>query len=97
VVDTVMPSKILGMMASAIPSIVTGHEDSEVKHNFEISNGGFYFYDENKLKQIITKINHLIESPQESKEIGVNARKFIIEKFSMEKILNNFENENLNN
>ncbi len=97
VVDTVMPSKILGMMASAKPSIVTGHEESEVKHNFEISNGGFYFYDENKLNQIMTKINHLIESPKDSVEIGNNARKFIIEKFSMEKILNNFENENLNN
>jgi colanic acid biosynthesis glycosyl transferase WcaI len=97
VVDTVMPSKILGMMASAKPSIVTGHEESEVKYNFEISNGGFYFYDENKLNQIMTKINHLIELPKDSGEIGNNARKFIIEKFSMEKILNNFENENVNN
>lgn len=95
VVDTVMPSKILGMMASAKPSIVAGHEESEVKHNFEISKGGFYFYDENKLNQITTKISYLIESSDTSKEIGNNARKFIIEKFSMEKILNNFENENL--
>jgi colanic acid biosynthesis glycosyl transferase WcaI len=97
VVDTVMPSKILGMMASAKPSIVTGHEESEVKHNFEISKGGFYFYDENKLNQIMTKINHLIESPKDSSEIGNNSRKFIIEKFSMEEILNNFESENVNN
>lgn len=91
VVDTVMPSKILGMMASAKPSIVTGHEESEVKHNFEISKGGFYFYDENKLNQILTKINYLNEYPHESKEIGENARKFIIEKFSMKKILSDFE------
>lgn len=91
VVDIVMPSKILGMMASAKPSIVTGHEESEVKHNFEISNGGFYFYDENKLKKIMTKINHLIELPKDSVEIGNNARKFIVEKFSMEKILSDFE------
>lgn len=97
VVDTVMPSKILGMMASAKPSIVTGHEESEVKHNFEISKGGFYFYNENKLNQIMTKIHHLIESPKDSDEIGNNARKFIVEKFSMEKILNNFESENVNN
>lgn len=93
VVDTVMPSKILGMMASAKPSIVTGHKESEVKYNFEISNGGFYFYDENKLNQIMKKINHLIESPQESKEIGINARKFIVEKFSSEKILSTFMKE----
>jgi len=95
VVDTVMPSKILGMMASAKPSIVTGYEESEVKHNFEISKGGFYFYDENKLNQIMTKINYLIQSPHSSIEIGNNARKFIIEKFSMEKVLSIFENENL--
>jgi colanic acid biosynthesis glycosyl transferase WcaI len=80
-------------MASAKPSIVTGHEESEVKHNFEISNGGFYYYDNNKLNQIITKINHLIESPKDSLEIGVNAREFIIEEFSMEKILSIFANK----
>lgn len=96
VVDTVMPSKILGMMASAKPSIVTGHQESEIKHNFEISNGGFYFYKENKLIQIIKKIHHLIEDSKVHNEIGDNARKFIIEKFSMEKILSNFE-ENINN
>lgn len=97
VIDTVMPSKILGMMASAKPSIVTGHEDSEVRTNFEISNGGFYFYENNSLEQIVQKINCLITSSDMSKQIGKNARKFIIEKFSMEKILNNFESENLNN
>ena len=91
VVDTVMPSKILGMMASAKPSIVTGYEESEVKHNFEVSNGGFYYYEENKLEKIIEKIKNLIEFPQESKETGENAREFIIEKFSMEKILSIFK------
>jgi colanic acid biosynthesis glycosyl transferase WcaI len=96
VIDTVMPSKILGMMASAKPSIVTGYEESEVKQNFENSNGGFYYCEHNKLNQIMEKINYLIESSKASEEIGNNARKFIIEKFSMEKILNNFENENLN-
>ena len=90
VVDTVMPSKILGMMASAKPSIVTGHEESEVKYNFEISKGGFYFHDEIKLEKTIEKIKNLIEFPQESKETGENAREFIIEKFSMDKILSIF-------
>lgn len=96
VVDTVMPSKILGMMASAKPSIVTGHEESEVKHNFEISNGGFYFFSNNKLDEILAKINHLMEYPQEAKEIGENARNFIIEKFSIEKVLIKFVDVLLN-
>jgi colanic acid biosynthesis glycosyl transferase WcaI len=95
VVDTVMPSKILGMMASEKPSIVTGHEDSEVRTNFEISNGGFYFYENNSLELIMDKINCLIASSDLSREVGKNARKFVIEKFSMEKILNAFEDENL--
>ena len=61
-----------------------------------MSNGGFYFYSENKLSQIIKKIDYLIESPEKSIEIGNNARKFIIDNFSMETILTKFENENLN-
>ena len=97
VIDTVMPSKILGMMASAKPSIVTGHEDSEVRTNFEISNGGFYFHENNSLELIMEKINCLKASSDMSKQVGKNARKFIIEKFYIEKILNNFESENLNN
>ncbi|HIB36727.1 WcaI family glycosyltransferase, partial [Mesonia sp.] len=42
ILDTVMPSKILGMMASAKPSIVTGHKDSEVHKVLRDSNGGVY-------------------------------------------------------
>ena len=91
VIDTVMPSKILGMMASEIPSIVTGHENSEVKHNFAISNGGFYFYEEDKMFKIKNQIISLIEDDQLSKSIGKNARKFVIENFSIEKILADYQ------
>jgi hypothetical protein len=38
-----------------------------------------------------------MELPIDSVKIGNNARKFIIEKFSMKKILNNFKSENVNN
>jgi colanic acid biosynthesis glycosyl transferase WcaI len=93
VIDTVMPSKILGMMASSIPSIVTGYKESEVKNNFEESKGGFYFYEENSLEQIMEKIQELINNPSLYKETGKNARKFVIEKFYKENILTNFEKE----
>lgn len=43
VVDTVMPSKVLGMMASAKPSIIIGNNESEVKTIFETSEGGDFF------------------------------------------------------
>jgi len=93
VIDTVMPSKILGMMASGVPSIVTGHKDSEVKNNFNESKGGFYFYEENRLDQIILTIKELIENPLLFESTGNNARKFIIEKFSKDKILSNFQDK----
>jgi colanic acid biosynthesis glycosyl transferase WcaI len=93
VVDTVMPSKILGMMASAKPSIVTGHENSEVKYNFEISDGGFYFYDVNKMEQIIETVKKLIENPFQSENMGINSRKFVIDKYSMEKVLGQFQKD----
>lgn len=93
VVDTVMPSKILGMMATAKPSIVSGHRDSEVKVNFEISKGGFYFYDESKMESIMEVIKKLIENPLQSQIIGNEARKFIVEKYSMEIVLGQFQED----
>ena len=93
VVDTVMPSKILGMMASAKPSIVTGHQDSEVKYNFETSQGGFYFYDSNKMLQIMETVKILIENPEQSQIMGNKAREFVIEKYSLEKVLGQFQKD----
>lgn len=93
VVDTVMPSKILGMMASAKPSIVTGNEHSEVRHNLEISEGGFYFYQDKKLQEIMGVVKRLIKNPEESKTIGDNARKFVVQKYSIESVLSQFQTD----
>lgn len=91
VVDTVMPSKILGMMASARPSLVTGYEESEVKTNFEISQGGFYYSGNEKMKNCIETVQRLSENSDLCIATGDNARKFIIEQYSIEKILGNFQ------
>lgn len=91
--DTVMPSKILGMMASAKPSIVTGYKNTEVRINFEISKGGFFFYDNHKMDQIIETIKELMNNPIESKQIGINARKFVIENYSVESVLEQFQED----
>ena len=93
VVDTVMPSKLLGMMASAKPSIVTGNESSEVRYNLEISEGGFYFHQDTKLPEIIRVLNKLIENPEQSKIMGDKARKFVIEKYSIERVLSQFQTD----
>ena len=91
VIDTVMPSKILGMMASARPSIVTGYAESEVKTNFESANGGFYFSGRDTMDNIQKCIAKLSHDRLYAQTIGANARRFIVENYSLEKILSTFQ------
>ena len=49
-----MPSKILGMMASGKPSVITGNKDSEVAKNFKENIRSLDFK-----KFIFQSINHL--------------------------------------
>lgn len=85
VIDTVMPSKVLGMMASAKPSIIIGNEASEVRKIFNESNGGLYFTEYSE--ELITAMNGLLSDPTRSKTMGNNARSYVIQKFSKEHIL----------
>lgn len=92
IIDTVMPSKILGMMASEKPSIITGNEKSEVLSLINKSKGGFYFCS-NDVEEVYKKIIELKNSIDIRNEIGKNARKFVLETFSEETILANFSNQ----
>ncbi len=92
VIDTVMPSKILGMMASEKPSVMAGNKASEVAQVIEDSKGGFYFDNQDK-DLIINQIKDLIKNKEKAVEIGKNARKYIIEHFSSDKILADFEKQ----
>lgn len=87
VIDTIMPSKILGMMASERPSIITGNKASEVLKIIDDSNGGAFFYN-NSVDDVYNEILRLQNDSEYCKKIGINARKFILTKFSEEKILN---------
>lgn len=87
--DTVMPSKILGMMASEIPSLVTGNIESEVAKMFKFSETSC-FYKCTDLALIIKKIEEFIFDKTKGKEVGENARKYIINSFSSKNILKNF-------
>lgn len=89
VIDTVMPSKILGMMASAKPSIVTGNLKSEVATVFKESQGGFYF-DDTEMEAIIQKIRILKNDKKLSQNIGLNAMDYVNRKFSKTEVLDNF-------
>jgi len=91
VVDTVMPSKVLGMMASAKPSIIIGNKESEVKIILETSKGGFYYTEYNE--KIINDLNRLLKNRSDFNIIGDNARAFVIENFSKNKILSKFINK----
>lgn len=89
ILDSLMPSKILGMMASGKPSVVTGNAASEVAVNFSKSDGGAYFSDgkpETVLQQLLTwKNNRAL-----AKTTGENARRFILSEFSDDAILTRF-------
>lgn len=92
VIDTVMPSKLLGMMASRKPSIVTGNLKSEVATVLKESKGGYYF-DGNSTEEIIEVINKLTNNYDLSSKLGTNAKNYIKSKFSQEEVLGNFVNE----
>jgi len=87
VVDTVMPSKVLGMMASAKPSILIGNKESEVKTILEISKGGFYY--SKYSGRLIDDMNKLIKNNDLCITMGENARRYVIENFSKNTILSN--------
>lgn len=92
VIDTVMPSKLLGMMASAKPSIVTGNAKSEVATVYNESKGGYYF-SHNSVPQIIDCIKSLKNNMQLSKELGDNAKNYVVQQYSQEKVLDSFIEE----
>ncbi len=89
VLDTVMPSKILGMMASSKPSLVTGNIQSEVAKIFEKSKGG-YFFDSDRFDEIVEAINSLSVDKQLAKSMGMRAREYVVEHFAADKVLSEF-------
>lgn len=91
VLDTIMPSKILGMMASGKPSIISGNKDSEVNNIFK-NDCGFYFSN-NDVNSIYQQIVTLKNNVTLAENIGENARKYILKHFSEDSILKNFENK----
>ncbi len=92
VIDSVMPSKILGMMASEVPSLITGNKESEIAKIFSSSKTG-YFYEPNKIKNILRQIDELISNKKKANAVGKKARKYIVDSFSKEKVLKQFSNK----
>ncbi len=86
VVDTVMPSKLLGMMASGKPSLVCGNGKSEVARVLKESQGGMFFED-NNMPEMRDFIDSLIKDNQLKTLCGTKARNYIISKFSKKQVM----------
>ncbi|MGV3461650.1 MAG: WcaI family glycosyltransferase [Flavobacterium sp.] len=87
VIDTVMPSKLLGMMASTKVSIVTGNENSEIKQIFEKMSCGVFKSSGNE-SDVYDQVQYLKNNPAISADMGRNARNFVAQSFSEERIMN---------
>jgi colanic acid biosynthesis glycosyl transferase WcaI len=90
VLDTVMPSKILGMMASGKPSIITGNKQSEVSRIFK-DNHLEGFFSTNDLNPIVNYIKKSKTDKESKMAANEKAKNYVLEQFSEDKILNNFE------
>lgn len=92
VVDTVMPSKLLGMLASGKNSVVTGNKDSEVRSIFDGNGVGFYSYsgDPKEVADIILKIK---SNPSDFENITKKAQSYVVENFSKTKVLSKFRDK----
>jgi colanic acid biosynthesis glycosyl transferase WcaI len=89
VVDSVMPSKLLGMMASAKPSLISGNVNSEVKTIFDESEGGC-FVSENSVEKCVNFVKQLMEHPEKAQKMGLQAKNYVLDKFSSKKNTLNF-------
>lgn len=88
VMDSIMPSKLLGMMASARPSIVTGNRNSEVAVVFERSNAGYFFDSATAAPQTVYEaLIALKADTAQAAQMGALARHYVIDHFSQEKVL----------
>jgi putative colanic acid biosynthesis glycosyltransferase WcaI len=91
ILDTVMPSKILGMMASGKPSLITGHLNSEVSKIISKSGGGIYL--PNDIKMASEAFEKLYSNEQNRLKIGGNAQKYVTKNYNKNSILSKFEKE----
>lgn len=90
VIDTVMPSKILAMMSSEKPSLITGNLKSEVSSIIKESKAGKYFETHN-INEVVDFVIDLMDNKNLQVKYGENAREFVKNNFSKTKILNQFK------
>jgi len=87
IIDTVMPSKLLGMMASGKPLLVSGNSNSEIAKIFNESNVGFFFGN-NSINDVIDCVYKLKNNELLYNELGENAKNYVTANFSKKTVLN---------
>jgi len=87
VIDTVMPSKLLGMMASGKPSLVLGNPASEVRNVLENSNGGVYL-SSCQVEKAIEVVQQWKSNKEICEKLGKNANRYVLQHYSRTHILN---------
>ncbi|WP_348812040.1 glycosyltransferase family 4 protein [Flavobacterium maritimum] len=92
VINTIMPSKILGMMASKRPSIISGNENSEVLTIINQSGGGIYFTGDDVIP-VYKTILELKNNSKLSEDIGQKARNYVLNTYSENQIMEDFSNK----
>lgn len=92
VLDTVMPSKLLGMMASKKPSLVLGNAKSEVKQVMELANAGCYMSTAN-VEQAVSQLEQWRQDLELTEQIGKDARTYVTSHFARKPILDSWVNE----
>jgi colanic acid biosynthesis glycosyl transferase WcaI len=92
VIDTVMPSKLLGMMASARPSLILGNSASEVKTVLNNANAGLYFSNPD-VQQAVDQLELWRQDSTLRNTMGKEAREYVIQHFSRKEILSNWIGE----
>lgn len=95
VIDTVMPSKILAMMSSEKPSLITGNLKSEVSTIINKSKAGKYF-ETRDIQKVLEFVYQIKLDTVLQKEYGKNAREFVVDNYSKSKILNQFKETVIN-
>jgi colanic acid biosynthesis glycosyl transferase WcaI len=89
VLDTLMPSKLLGMMASTRPCLVTGNPKSEVAKVLTEDCG--YYIANPSTETIYEIINRISQNEIDGSKLGIKAREKIINQFSDSKVLARFK------
>jgi colanic acid biosynthesis glycosyl transferase WcaI len=92
VTDIVMPSKLLGLLASSTPVIAGANARSELWNIMNDSGCGIVISPENS-DQLFNAILDMYNFPDRIKKYGKNSREYAIKNFSKNVILKSFEQE----